>query len=54
MITVEEIKTAIDSLPDKEYLSLRNWFSERDWKNGTERLKKIRKPENWTFLLKKP
>ncbi len=31
MLTVEEIKTAIDSFSEKEYVSLRSWFSEKDW-----------------------
>jgi hypothetical protein len=31
MLTIEEIKTAIDALPEQEYISLRNWFSEKDW-----------------------
>ena len=31
MLTVEEIKTAIDSLPEREYVRLRSWFSEKDW-----------------------
>ncbi|MDI6727765.1 MAG: hypothetical protein QMD44_02410 [Thermodesulfovibrionales bacterium] len=31
MPTVTEIKSAIESLPDDEYIQLRKWFSERDW-----------------------
>ena len=31
MSTVEEIKTAIELLEEKEYSRLRKWFSERDW-----------------------
>jgi len=31
MITAEEIKHAIESLSEKEYIKLRKWFSEKDW-----------------------
>jgi hypothetical protein len=31
MSKVEEIKDAIDSLPEQEYIELRRWFSEKDW-----------------------
>ena len=29
---LEEIQAAIESLPHEEYIRLRQWFSERDWK----------------------
>ncbi len=38
MLTAEDIKTAVGSFPKKEYLILRNWFSERD--------RKLRNKEN--------
>jgi hypothetical protein len=31
MTTVEEIESAITSLPDADYSELRRWFLERDW-----------------------
>ena len=31
MSKVDEIKGAIEALPDKDYVQLRRWFSERDW-----------------------
>lgn len=31
MPTVTEIKSAIESLPDDEFIQLRKWFSEKDW-----------------------
>ncbi len=31
MSKVEEIKQAIDTLPEKDYVLLRQWFSEKDW-----------------------
>ncbi len=32
MLTAEDVKVDVESLPKKEYLRLRNWFSERDQK----------------------
>ncbi len=31
MSTVSEIKEAIETLPEKDYIQLRQWFSEKDW-----------------------
>ncbi|MCP4264777.1 MAG: hypothetical protein GY777_04235 [Candidatus Brocadiaceae bacterium] len=31
MSTVSEIKEAIETLPEKDYVQLRQWFSEKDW-----------------------
>ena len=31
MTRVEELETAVDSLPEKEYSHFRRWFLERDW-----------------------
>ncbi len=31
MSKVDEIKEAIESLPEEEYSQLRHWFSEKDW-----------------------
>jgi hypothetical protein len=31
MSKVDEIKEAIDALPEEEYVKLRQWFSEKDW-----------------------
>ena len=31
MLKVDEIQTAIESLPEDEYAHLRRWFLERDW-----------------------
>lgn len=32
MLKVDEIKKAIESLPEKDFVQLRHWFSEKDWK----------------------
>jgi hypothetical protein len=31
MNRVEAIKDAIESLPDDDYVQLRQWFSDKDW-----------------------
>lgn len=38
MPTIEEIKTAIESLEEKEYSRLRKWFSERDWEKWDKQI----------------
>ncbi len=38
MVTAEKIKEAIDSLPEKEYIILRKWFSENDWKKWDKKI----------------
>ena len=36
MCGVEEIKAAIEALPQKDYARLRDWFSERNWDRQIE------------------
>ncbi len=31
MVKVDEIKAAIETLPEEDYVQLRQWFSEKDW-----------------------
>jgi len=31
MLQVDEIKSVIDALPEKDYVELRVWFAEKDW-----------------------
>ncbi len=38
MSTVEEIKSAISALFKEDYIHLREWFSERDWKHWEEEI----------------
>ncbi|MCP4110733.1 MAG: hypothetical protein GY749_35275 [Desulfobacteraceae bacterium] len=51
MMTVEEIKTAIDSLPEKEYVSLRKWFSEKDWKKWDRKIAEDSEAGKLDFLI---
>ncbi len=52
MITAEEIKTAIESLPENEYISLRNWFSEKDWKLWDKKIEEDSKSGKLDFLVR--
>ncbi|MDR4497285.1 MAG: hypothetical protein MRK02_05075 [Candidatus Scalindua sp.] len=38
MSTVNEIKAAIETLPEKDYIQLRQWFSEKDWEKWDKQL----------------
>jgi hypothetical protein len=38
MTKVDEIKAAIEGLPDGEYSQLRRWFTERDWREWEEQI----------------
>ena len=51
MLTVEEIKIAIDSLPEKEYASLWSWFSEKDWEKWDSEIVKDSEAGKLDFLI---
>jgi len=51
VITVEEIKAAIGTLPEREYASLRNWFSERDWKEWDRKIAEDSEAGKLDFLI---
>ncbi len=52
MSKVEEIKEAIAALPEKEYILLRKWFSERDWQKWDLQIKKDYESGKLDFLIK--
>ena len=51
MFTVEEIKSAINSLPDNDYVRLRNWILERDWEKWDKKIEKDSKEGRLDFLI---
>ncbi|MBF0376721.1 MAG: hypothetical protein HQK72_04495 [Desulfamplus sp.] len=51
MITAEEIKHAIESLPEKEYVKLRKWFSEKDWDKWDEAIELDSQSGKLDFLI---
>ena len=48
---LDDIKTAIEALPENEYVSLRNWFSERDWQRWDRQLEKDGRDGKLDFLI---
>ncbi|MBF0229875.1 MAG: hypothetical protein HQK63_09865 [Desulfamplus sp.] len=51
MITAEEIKHAIESLPEKEYVKLRKWFSKKDWDKWDEAIELDSQAGKLDFLI---
>ena len=49
--TVEDIKTAITSLPKHEYTILRNWFSKKDWELWDKKIEDDSKEGRLDFLV---
>ena len=52
MSTVEEIKSAISSLSKEDYIHLRKWFSEKDWEQWDEEIKRDSSSGELDFLIK--
>ena len=51
MGTVEEIQSAIQSLPHDEYMRLVTWMHEKDWENWDQQLEKDAASGKLDFLL---
>ena len=51
-VKVNEIKAAIEALPEEEYVRLRRWFSERDWKKWDQEIEEDSKSGKLDFLIK--
>ena len=51
-MSIDEIKTAIESLPDEYYIELRQWFSEKEWQNWDAQIERDSKSGKLDFLLK--
>ncbi len=51
MSNVEEIKAAIEALPEPDYVQLRQWFSERDWEKWDKRIEVDSKLGKLDFLI---
>ncbi|SLM32290.1 conserved hypothetical protein [Desulfamplus magnetovallimortis] len=52
MVTAEKIKEEILSLSEKEYIKLREWFSEKDWEKWDDRIVQDSKNGKLDFLIK--
>jgi hypothetical protein len=52
MSKVDELKQAIDTLPEEEYIQLRRWFSEKDWQKWDAEIAADSESGKLDFLLK--
>ncbi len=52
MPKVNEIKAAIENLPEEEYVHLRQWFSEKDWQKWDKQIEKDSQAGRLDFLIK--
>jgi hypothetical protein len=52
MSKVEEIKQAIDTLSENDYVLLRQWFSEKDWQKWDAQIAADSESGKLDFLLK--
>ncbi len=51
-MSVDEIKAAIEELPEKDFLQLREWFSEKDWKKWDNEIADDSESGKLDFLIK--
>lgn len=52
MSTVDHIKEAIEALPKRDYIRLRKWFSERDWRQWDRQIEEDSKSGKLEFLVR--
>lgn len=52
MSTVTEIKTAIEELPENDFVQLRQWFSEKDWQKWDKQIEMDSESGKLDFLIK--
>lgn len=52
MSKVDEIKDAIEALPQEDYTQLRQWFTERDWQNWDKQIEIDSEAGKLDFLIK--
>jgi len=52
MSKVEQIKVAIESLPDNDFVKLRKWFSEKDWEKWDRQVEENSKDGKLDFLIR--
>ncbi len=51
MTRLEEIKTAVDALREKEYGEFRHWFLERDWAKWDQQIEADSTSGRLDFLI---
>jgi hypothetical protein len=51
MAKVDDIKMAIESLPEEEFAELREWLSEKDWEKWDRQIEKDSESGKLDFLI---
>ncbi|OAQ20031.1 hypothetical protein [Thermosulfurimonas dismutans] len=51
MISVEEIKSIIEKLPEREFIELRKWILEKDWENWDKKIEEDSRKGLLDFLI---
>ena len=49
---ISEIKTAIESLPEEDFVQLRDWFAEKDWQEWERQIEEDSKSGKLDFLIR--
>ncbi len=52
MVKVDEIKSAIEGLPEEEFAKLRQWFSEKDWQKWDRQIEADSGSGKLDFLIR--
>jgi hypothetical protein len=52
MLNVDEIKNAIELLPEKDFIQLRQWFSEKNWTKWDRQIEDDGAAVKLDFLVK--
>ena len=53
MVQVTEVKKEVEELPKQEYVNLRHWFAEKDWKIWDKQIKEDSNSGKLVSWLKK-
>ena len=51
MSNVEAIKSAIEALPESDYVALRQWFDEKNWEKWDKQIEADSKSGKLDFLI---
>ena len=51
MSNIEEIKSAIESLPETDYVRFRQWFIDRDWAKWDKQVEEDSQSGKLDFLI---
>ncbi len=52
MVDIEELETAVDSLPEGEFRRFRQWFLEKDWERWDKEIEEDSRNGALEFLRK--